>query len=56
MDKPIPRTHLGILVMLEAHTEAFSSQIVKNHSRLTYVYSPAAIVLCLLIITLSRLT
>lgn len=41
---------------LGAKAEVFSSQFVRNHSRLNYVYSPAAFVLCLLIIALIRLT
>ena len=40
---------------LGAKAEAFSSQVVKHRSRLNIIYSPAAVVLCLLIIMLIRL-
>lgn len=57
--------HLAVLVSfvtvplgfwLGAKAEVFSSQFVKNHTRLTFIYSPAALVICLLIITFIRLT
>lgn len=41
---------------LGAKAEVYSSLSIKNHTRITNVYSPAALVVCLLIITLIRLT
>ena len=38
-----------------AKAEVFSSQFVSNHSRMNYIYSPAALLICLLIIVIIRL-